>query len=174
MLFVLDAGSALVEAAFATGTLLMSEGQYGLLISISGAGYVTGAVLNSIVVEKFNVKELIIGGGLIFSGGYLIFSTFRTYFVASIGFFLISFALSSINTGFRTYTQTRLPVEKMGQITASFNGLLAILEMVTVALVSGVSSFIHMRIVLVVTQIIMLSVVFVIRHLSKQINFDSQ
>lgn len=154
-LFILAAGLDSVEAAFSKSVLLMSDGQYGLLVSISGAGFVIGSILNSLIVEKLSVKQLIYFGGFTYIIGYLIFSTAFTFLVASIGFFFISFALAYINTGFKTFVQTVFPTDKIGQLTTAFNILVSIMEMFVVAMVSGVGSFVPLRSVLIMTEMVM-------------------
>ena len=78
-LFIFAAGLDSVEAAFSKQVLLMSDGQYGLLVSISGAGFLTGSLLNSVFVEKLSIRQLILFGGFTYIMGYLIFSTSSTF-----------------------------------------------------------------------------------------------
>lgn len=94
--------------------------------------------------------------------GYLIFSASFNFKIASIGFFLISFALSYINTGFRTFVQIVFPKNKIGQLTTAFNMINSIMEMGVVAIVSGLGTFIPIRLVLFVTKLLMLNIVIAI------------
>ncbi|CAD5901761.1 conserved membrane hypothetical protein [Carnobacterium maltaromaticum] len=171
-LFIFAAGLDSVEAAFSKGVLLMSDGEYGILVSISGAGYLIGSFLNSIIVEKFNIRQLIIFGGVTYVAGYLIFTSAFNYLIASIGFFLISFALAYINTGFKTYVQLAFPKDKIGQLTTAFNTINSLIEMSIVASVSGLSSMLPIRGVLIGTEIVMVAIVFMIVIISKKIRVN--
>lgn len=164
-LTVLAAGLDSVEAAFSINVLMMSEQEYGLLVSIAGAGFVTGAILNSFIVEKLTIKQMIIFGSIVYVSGYLVFSTSSGFEVARIGFFLLSFALAFINTGFLTFIQIVFPENRIGQLTTAFNTINSVLQMIVVAAVSGLGSFISIRLVLIATELLMVGIVFlIIRH----------
>ncbi|MEC6748138.1 MFS transporter [Marinilactibacillus sp. XAAS-LB27] len=164
-LTVLAAGLDSVEAAFSINVLMMSEQEYGLLVSIAGAGFVTGAILNSFIVEKLTIKQMIIFGSIVYVSGYLVFSTSSGFEVARIGFFLLSFALAFINTGFLTFIQIVFPENRIGQLTTAFNTINSVLQMIVVAAVSGLGSFISIRLVLIATELFMVGIVFlIIRH----------
>ena len=161
-LTILAAGLDSVEAAFSKDVLFMSDSQYGLLVSISGAGFLIGSIINSLIVEKMTIKQLILFGSFIYIIGYLIFSTSFNFKMASVGFFLISFALSYINTGFRTFVQIVFPEDKIGQLTTAFNILNSIMEIGVVTIVSGLGTVIPIRLVLIATELIMLIIVIAI------------
>lgn len=42
-----------LEVAFATRILSLSEGEYGILVSIAGAGVLVGSLSNVIINEKY-------------------------------------------------------------------------------------------------------------------------
>lgn len=171
-LFILAAGLDSVEAAFSKQVLLMSDGQYGLLVSISGAGFLIGSILNSLVVERLSIRQLIIFGGFTYIMGYLIFSTSSNFEVASIGFFLISFALAYINTGFRTFIQLVFPLNKIGQLTTALNILNSLFEMIIVLTVSGLSMLIPLRITLILTELLMVVVFLSIVQYSRKLKIN--
>lgn len=171
-LFIFAAGLDSVEAAFSKQVLLMSDGQYGLLVSISGAGFLTGSLLNSVFVEKLSIRQLILFGGFTYIMGYLIFSTSSTFEIASIGFFLISFALAYINTGFRTFIQLVFPLNKIGQLTTALNILNSLFEMLIVLIVSGLSMFIPLRVTLIFTEVVMVMIFILIVHFSRKLKIN--
>ncbi|MDE1549268.1 hypothetical protein [Jeotgalibaca caeni] len=171
-LFVLAAGLDSVEAAFSKDVLFMSDGQYGMLVSISGVGFLVGSILNTLIVESLTIRQLILLGGSMYMIGYLIVSTSFNFFSASIGFFLISFALAYINTGFRTYIPFAFPINKIGQLTTAFNIMISLLEMMIVALVSIAGSIIQLRFVLIGIELIMVLIFFFIIHYSKKLKID--
>jgi len=109
-----------LEAAFATQVLNLSEGEYGVLVSIAGVGVLIGSLANTMIVEKTPTSWLIGMGSMVISIGYLIFTSSNTFLVASVGFFLLSFATAFANTGFYTFYQNNIPVDVMGRIGSAY------------------------------------------------------
>jgi len=68
-----------LEAAFATIELGLSEGEYGLLVSVAGAGIVAGAVLNALVVNRLSYRSLIAVGVLGNGAGYFFYAFSHTF-----------------------------------------------------------------------------------------------
>ena len=168
-LFVLAAGLDSVEAAFSKEVLFMSDSQYGLLVSISGVGFLIGSILNSLIVEKMSSRQLILFGGFSYIAGYLTLSLAYDFMSASIGFFLISFALAYINTGFRTFIQNAFPTHRIGQLLTAFNIVNSLIEMVIVASVSSLGSIFPLRVVLITTELVMIVIFICIIHSSKRL-----
>lgn len=165
LLFVFAAGLNSVEAAFALEVVMLSEAEYGLIVSISGAGFVVGSIINTVIVEKVTIYKLINFGGVLYVLGYLIYSLSFGFVAASIGFFIISFALAFVNTGIITFVQTAFPPERMGQLTTAIGTVSSTLQMILVAVTSSVSLICPMRIVLIVVEVIMfVMVVFIYVH----------
>lgn len=105
-----------LEAAFATQILALSEGEYGILVSIAGVGVLIGSLTNSVIVEKIPTSWLIGMGSLVTALGYLIFTSSFSFLIAAIGCFVLSFATAFANTGFYTFYQNNIPSESMGRI----------------------------------------------------------
>ncbi|MEQ6049979.1 MFS transporter [Lysinibacillus capsici] len=105
-----------LEAAFATQILALSEGEYGILVSIAGVGVLFGSLTNSVFVEKIPTSWLIGMGSLVTALGYLIFTSSFSFLIAAIGCFVLSFATAFANTGFYTFYQNNIPSESMGRI----------------------------------------------------------
>lgn len=105
-----------LEAAFATQILALSEGEYGILVSIAGVGVLFGSLTNSAIVEKIPTSWLIGMGSLVTALGYLIFTSSFSFLIAAIGCFVLSFATAFANTGFYTFYQNNIPSESMGRI----------------------------------------------------------
>ncbi|MEW6978424.1 MAG: MFS transporter [Bacillota bacterium] len=111
-----------LEAAFAKEVLMLTDTEYGLLVSMAGAGIIAGASLNSAIVERLPVFIMLAIGSLFVTFGYLIYAFSSTLTAAAIGFFVLAFFLAFANTGFMTFYQTNIPVEVMGRV-ASFYAL---------------------------------------------------
>lgn len=105
-----------LEAAFATQILALSEGEYGILVSIAGVGVLIGSLTNSVIVEKIPTSWLIGMGSLVTALGYLIFTFSFSFLIAALGCFVLSFATAFANTGFYTFYQNNIPSESMGRI----------------------------------------------------------
>ena len=170
---ILAAGLDSAEAAFSINILGMTESEYGWMISISGAGFVIGSIINSLIVEKLNLKQLILFGGIVYVTGYLTFTLAFNYLMACIGVFTISFALAYINTGFITFIQLVFPANRIGQLTATLSIFNSIMEMGIVAIVSGFGSIYNIRRVLLMTEFLMLFIVMAIFRYSGQLQLDN-
>ncbi|RJX38871.1 MFS transporter [Paenibacillus pinisoli] len=120
-----------LEVAFALTVLGLSESSYGLLVSVSGAGIIAGALVNTAVAGKAQPVALIGLGVLGVSGGYLLYATSSSFGIAAAGFFILAFFIAFANAGFATFYQNNIPVEMMGRF-GSVNGFVeAVLIMLT-------------------------------------------
>lgn len=170
-LFIIAAGLDSVEAAFSKLVLLMSDSEYGLLVSISGAGYLFGAFLINIMIEKISERAVVLIGAVGYTLGYLMFTLSTTYLLAASGFFLISFSLAFINTGFRTYVQVNFPSGNIGQLTTALGVLNSIVEIGIVSMVGALVLNFDMRSVLVMMEVVMVVIVTFIICISRKVNF---
>ncbi|WP_419185147.1 MFS transporter [Lysinibacillus sphaericus] len=147
-----------LEAAFATQVLSLSEGQYGILVSIAGGGVLIGSLTNTIIVEKIPTSWLIGMGSLITACGYIIFSLSYTFILASMGCFILSFATAFANTGFYTFYQNNIPVNVMGRIGGIYGLVEAVLIIIVTAIFGVASEVLSIRAVVVSGSMIMLLV----------------
>lgn len=114
------------EVVFIRQTLDLSEMEYGLIVSLTGAGSVAGAFVNSLLAKWLPLKHMMGGGMLLVSLGYLIFSVSDSFTVATIGFVVLGFFSSFSNTGMITFFQNNVPAELMGRITSVFGLLISL------------------------------------------------
>ncbi|MFS2174247.1 MFS transporter [Priestia megaterium] len=138
-----------LEAAFATRILSLSEGEYGVLVSIAGAGVLVGSVSNAIIIKKTPTSWLIGMGSLITAVGYMVFTSSNTFFIASVGVFVLSFATAFANTGFYTFYQNNIPVDMMGRVVSIYGFIEAFLIIVVTAIFGISSELISIRFVVV-------------------------
>ncbi|MDF2653212.1 MAG: permease, partial [Paenibacillus sp.] len=103
-----------LEAAFAKAVLGLSESDYGILVSVAGAGIIVGASINTLIVKKVPISWMIALGALGVSGGYVVYALSTTFNIAVVGFFILAFFLAFANTGFATFYQNHIPVDIMG------------------------------------------------------------
>ncbi|MGE7696274.1 MFS transporter [Lysinibacillus sp. NPDC094177] len=144
-----------LEAAFATQVLSFSEGEYSVLVSIAGAGILVGSLMNTAFVENIPTAWLIGLGSLITALGYLIFTSSYTFLIASLGFFITSFATAFANTGFHTFYQSNIPVDSMGRIISIYGIVEALLIIIITAVFGVAADIISIRYVVVSAAIIM-------------------
>ena len=78
-----------LEAAFSKEVLHLSNSTYGYLVSIAGAGFVLGSLLNAALSHKFHHMHLMGVGSVVVSLGYIIYAFSHDFVTVAIGFALI-------------------------------------------------------------------------------------
>ncbi|MGE6673768.1 MFS transporter [Bacillus pumilus] len=134
-----------LETAFAKEVLLLTDTQYGLLVSIAGVGIIAGAGLNSVIVERLPVSIMLGIGSLFVACGYFIYAFSSTLFAAAVGFFILAFFLAFANTGFMTFYQTNIPVEVMGRVASFYALVEAILTIMMTGFSGGLAHVLSIR-----------------------------
>lgn len=161
-MFVLATATDSLELSFAKEVLLLTDSEYGFLVSIAGAGYILGAIINTILSKKLAPSFLIGIGSLFIAIGYLIYAFSNVFLIAAIGFFILSFSMAYANTGFYTFYQNNIPVHMMGRI-GSIYGLIIALVTIFITILSGVATqFISIQLVVIVGSLIMLFITIVL------------
>ncbi|MFV5895150.1 MULTISPECIES: MFS transporter [unclassified Bacillus cereus group] len=161
-MFVLATATDSLELSFAKEVLLLTDSEYGFLVSIAGAGFILGAITNTILSKKLAPSFLIGIGSLFIAIGYLIYAFSNIFLIAAIGFFILSFSMAYANTGFYTFYQNNVPVHIMGRI-GSIYGLVIALVTIFITILSGVATqFISIQLVVIVGSLIMLFITIVL------------
>ncbi|BCA31683.1 MFS transporter [Bacillus wiedmannii] len=161
-MFVLATATDSLELSFAKEVLLLTDSEYGFLVSIAGAGIILGAITNTILSKKLAPSFLIGIGSLFIAIGYLIYAFSNVFLIAAIGFFILSFSMAYANTGFYTFYQNNVPVHIMGRI-GSIYGLVIALVTIFITILSGVATqFISIQFVVIVGSFIMLFITIVL------------
>ncbi|PFB79977.1 MFS transporter [Bacillus thuringiensis] len=161
-MFVLATATDSLELSFAKEVLLLTDSEYGFLVSIAGAGFILGAITNTILSKKLAHSFLIGIGSLFIAIGYLIYAFSNIFLIAAIGFFILSFSMAYANTGFYTFYQNNVPVHIMGRI-GSIYGLVIALVTIFITILSGVATqFISIQLVVIVGSLIMLFITIVL------------
>ena len=161
-MFVLATATDSLELSFAKEVLLLTDSEYGFLVSIAGAGFILGAITNTILSKKLAPSLLIGIGSLFITIGYLIYAFSNVFLIAAIGFFILSFSMAYANTGFYTFYQNNVPVHIMGRI-GSIYGLVIAIVTIFVTILSGVATqFISIQLVVIVGSLIMLFITIVL------------
>ncbi|HHB1653295.1 MFS transporter [Bacillus sp. TE8-1] len=161
-MFVLATATDSLELSFAKEVLLLTDSEYGFLVSIAGAGFILGAITNTILSKKLAPSFLIGIGSLFIAIGYIIYAFSNVFLIAAIGFFILSFSMAYANTGFYTFYQNNVPVHIMGRI-GSIYGLVIALVTIFITILSGVATqFISIQLVVIVGSLIMLFITIVL------------
>ncbi|AMR02988.1 MFS transporter [Bacillus thuringiensis] len=161
-MFVLATATDSLELSFAKEVLLLTDSEYGFLVSIAGAGFILGAITNTILSKKLAPSFLIGIGSLFIAIGYLIYAFSNVFLIAAIGFFILSFSMAYANTGFYTFYQNNIPVHMMGRI-GSIYGLVIAIVTIFITILSGVATqFISIQPVIIVGSLIMLFITVVL------------
>ncbi|MFC4098886.1 MFS transporter [Paenibacillus xanthanilyticus] len=128
-----------LEAAFAKVVLGLSERGYGLLVSVAGAGIIAGASVNALFAARMPAIRLIGLGTPGVCAGYFIYACSSGFTGAAAGFFILAFFLAFANTGYATFYQTHIPVERMGRV-GSVNGFVEALLVMTATTAMGAAA----------------------------------
>ncbi|CAM5586029.1 hypothetical protein SAFG77S_09197 [Streptomyces afghaniensis] len=151
-----------LEAAFSREVLLLSERDYGFLVSIAGAGIIVGALVNIIIVKKVATSWLIGLGSLMVSIGYLIYAFSANFLIAAIGFFILSFSMAFLNTGFNTFYQKNIPVHVMGRVGSVYRCIEAFFIIISTILFGILAEMISIKSVIILGSIIMFAVTIIL------------
>ncbi|QFG00604.1 MFS transporter [Psychrobacillus glaciei] len=144
------------EAAFAKAVLFLSDGEYGFLVSIAGAGIIVGALVNAMFITKIGISLLIGAGSVFVSIGYIVYAYSSSFSIAAVGFFILAFSLAFANTGFHTFYQNNFPIDMMGRI-GSIYGLFEALLIIIVTIIFGISAQLSsIQFVVIIGSILML------------------
>lgn len=106
------------EATFIKQVLLLGDEDYGLLVSVAGAGYLAGSMAASLTVKRISLRMFIGAGMLLSSIGYMIFYASSGLITAVIGFIIFGFFSSYANAGYTTFYQNQVPMDLMGRFTS--------------------------------------------------------
>ncbi|MBG9784915.1 MFS transporter [Shouchella lehensis] len=129
------AGIDSIEAAFARTVLLLSESAYGFLVAIAGLGMVVSSLINAWFAKKLKINILMGIGAVVAPIGYCVFAFSHTFLIASLGVFIVTFAITFANIGFLTFYQRHIPLSIMGRFTNLVGMVEAVLTIVAVALI---------------------------------------
>ena len=83
-MFALATATDSLELSFAKEVLLLTDSEYGFLVSIAGAGFILGAITNTILSKKLAPSLLIGIGSLFITIGYLIYAFSSVFLIAAI------------------------------------------------------------------------------------------
>ncbi|MGG5737257.1 MULTISPECIES: MFS transporter [Bacillus cereus group] len=161
-MMVLATANDSLELSFAKEILLLTDSEYGFLVSIAGAGFILGAITNTILSKKLVPSFLIGIGSLFIAIGYLIYAFSNEFLMAAIGFFILSFSMAYANTGFYTFYQNNVPVHMMGRIGSIYGLVIAAITIFITILFGVATQFISIQLVVIVGVLVMLLITIIL------------
>ncbi|MGR3762788.1 MFS transporter [Rossellomorea sp. NS-SX7] len=157
-MIVMTAAVDSLEAAFSKEVLGLSNSTYGYLVSIAGAGFLVGALVNIAIADKVRDIHLIAFGSVMVSAGYIVYSFSGGFVAAAVGFSLLSFSLAFAETGFDTFIQERIPVEVMGRVSSMYGWLEGVLVIAATVSIGAGAELLSIRGVVIAGAVVMLIV----------------
>ncbi|WP_251554449.1 MFS transporter [Neobacillus muris] len=143
--WIIALGMDAQEVVFIQNVIGLSETDYGLLVSITGIGYLAGSSALSFLAKKLSIRLLLGLGYLMVAAGYLIYAFSSSFLAAAIGFIILGFFNSFSNTGLVTFYQNNVPVEIMGRISSIFGTIQSILQIGFVLLIGFSGDLLPLR-----------------------------
>ncbi|SLK02959.1 MFS transporter [Bacillus toyonensis] len=161
-MMVLATATDSLELSFAKEILLLTDSEYGFLVSIGGAGCILGAITNTILSKRLAPSFLIGIGSLFIALGYLIYAFSSGFLIAATGFLILSFSMAYANTGYYTFYQNNVPVHMMGRIGSIYGLFIAVVTIFITILSAVATQFISIQLVVIVGTLGMLFITIVL------------
>jgi MFS family permease len=127
------------EVTFIKQHLLLTDQDYGLIVSLTGLGALAGAAVAAMVANRVPLRVYIGAGMLLTSVGYLLFYASFSFWTATLAFVFLGFFMAFANAGYATFFQQTVPVEIMGRFGSLAEMLQAIVQIV-LTLILGVAA----------------------------------
>lgn len=177
-IMIIALGMDAQEVVFTQNVLGLSESAYGLLISLTGLGYVAGATAVSIFSKRLSIPALMGLGYTMVALGYMVYAFSFSFWSVAFGFMLLGFFNAFSSTGFMTFYQNNVPVDMMGRISSVFGTFQSMLQIIFILLIGFTGELLPLRTSIIIgaflnLTISMLLILMVFRP-SKQIYFSEE
>ncbi|GEL76604.1 MFS transporter [Tenuibacillus multivorans] len=145
------------EVTFIKQDLGLSDEYYGLLISITGAGSIVGALVATMLAKKVELCYYIGGGMLLSSVGYVLFYSSFNFISALVSFIILGFFMAFANAGYTTFFQNQVPVNIMGRIGSVASIIQSIFQIVFTLMLGFFAELFPLQTVTIIGSILGLS-----------------
>ncbi|TMW70374.1 MFS transporter [Alteribacter natronophilus] len=145
------------EVVFTQKVIGLSEVDYTLLISITGIGSVTAAMLLSVFSHKISIRMMIAAGLIMMTAGYVIYAFSWSFTSIAAGFIILGFFNVFLNAGMATFYQNNIPVEVMGRVTSIFQLVQSVLQVFFILMIGVIADIVSLRLTIVVLALSMLA-----------------
>ncbi len=106
------------EVTFIKQELLLSDQQYGLIVSLTGLGALAGALVSTLLAKRVQLKIYLGGGMFLISVGYALFYSSESFLTAAAAFIFLGFFMTFANAGYATFFQNSIPINIMGRFAS--------------------------------------------------------
>jgi len=106
------------EVTFIKQELLLSDQQYGLIVSLTGLGALAGALVSTLLAKRVQLKIYLGGGMFLISVGYALFYSSESFLTATGAFIFLGFFMTFANAGYATFFQNSIPINIMGRFAS--------------------------------------------------------
>ncbi|SDL94218.1 MFS transporter [Sediminibacillus halophilus] len=145
LFMVVALGMDAQEVVFTQQVLGLTEADFGLLISITGAGSIVGAATISFLAKKLSIRLLVASGYLLVAAGYFIYAFSFSFWSVAVGFIILGFFNAFSSTGLLTFYQNNVPLSIMGRITSVYGTLQSLLQIVFILLIGFTGDLVPLR-----------------------------
>ena len=139
-----------IEVVFSVGPLGLTEKKYGLLVSITGVGVLLGSALTLTLNATWNNLIGIHVGSILTARGYGIYSISENFFVATIGFFCISFSQAFVNVSFYSFLQKNCPTDLLGRFISVFAMYESVTGLLVIIVVGLATQYFPIRYIIII------------------------
>ncbi len=144
------------EVVFTQKVIGLSEVEYSLLISITGIGSVSGALLLSLIANKISIRSMIVIGVLMMTVGYVIYAFSWSFASVTIGFIILGFFNVFLNAGIATFYQNNVPVAVMGRVTSIFQLIQSVFQIIFILAIGLLADYFSLKLTIGTLAVIML------------------
>lgn len=104
------------EVVFAEKALHLGRFGYGMMCIVAGFGFLLGSLVLSAFANRLSTRFLLACGSILGGIGYFIYALAQGFWQAVIGLMIMGVFVTAESVGFTTYTQSTIPVEKLGRM----------------------------------------------------------
>ncbi len=143
------------EVVFTQQVIGLSELEYSMLISLTGLGSVSGAILLSIFSNQFSIRNMISVGIIMTAIGYVIYAFSWSFTSIVVGFLILGFFLVFLNAGIMTFYQNNVPVDIMGRVTSIYQLIQSALQVFFILVIGIAADIVSMRLTIIILALLM-------------------
>lgn len=133
------------EMTFLLAHLHISEGLYGLTVTIAGIGAIVGGFLATAFAKKFSSVSYLKVGFLLTMLSYLGFYLANSYSIAVVCFVTLGLFMAFSNTGFATLYQTTVHSEMMGRFSSMLNLIQSLLQVMFTVIIGFLAEWFSLQ-----------------------------
>lgn len=133
------------EMTFLFAHIRISEGLYGLTVTIGGIGAIVGGFLATALAKTFSSMSYLKIGFLLSMLSYLGFYLANSYSIAVICFVTLGLFMAFSNAGFSTLYQTTVHPDIMGRFSSMLNLIQSILQVMFTVLIGFLAEWVSLQ-----------------------------